>query len=224
MMPLHVLSSSAHLRRPTLRLAGALAACLACGGALADLYGYVDEKGVPHLSNVPLDSRYYLFKKEPPRPTMPVPVPMEPPAAGKTARIDPALRKQYSPLIANVAKRHQLDAALLHAVVAVESGYNPKAVSPRGAIGLMQLMPDTARRYAVRNMWDPRENLDAGARYLRDLMALFGNDLALALAAYNAGEEAVIQSGNRIPPFAETRSYVPRVLRHYRHYRRSPGT
>jgi soluble lytic murein transglycosylase-like protein len=83
----------------------------------------------------------------------------------------------------------------------------------------MQLMPDTAQRYAVKNIWDPRENLRGGARYLRDLIAMFRADLSLALAAYNAGEAAVVQAGNRVPPYPETRSYVPRVLAHYARYR-----
>src|SRR5262249_6498573 len=94
-------------------------------------------------------------------------------------------------------------------------GYNPKARSPKGAIGLMQLMPDTAQRYKVANIWDPGENVRGGARYLRDLLALFNNDLSLVLAAYNAGEDAVAQYGNKIPPYAETRNYVPRVLQQY---------
>ena len=101
-------------------------------------------------------------------------------------------------------------------MITVESGYNAKARSPKGAAGLMQLMPDTAKRYDVANIWDPRENVRGGARYLRDLLAQFNNNLALALAAYNAGEGAVAQYGNKIPPFAETIAYVPRVLQQYR--------
>jgi soluble lytic murein transglycosylase-like protein len=100
----------------------------------------------------------------------------------------------------------------------VESGYDPHAVSRAGAVGLMQLMPDTARRYGVRNLRDPAQNVQAGARYLRDLMGKFDNDLTLALAAYNAGEEAVAQYGNRIPPFRETLNYVPKVLDVYRRH------
>jgi soluble lytic murein transglycosylase-like protein len=88
----------------------------------------------------------------------------------------------------------------------------------KGASGLMQLMPETARRYHVTDIWDPKQNLSGGARYLRDLLAMFNNNLGLALAAYNAGENAVIQHGNRIPPYPETRSYVPRVMQHYHLY------
>lgn len=188
----------------------------------ADLYGYVDEKGMAHLSNVQLDDRYYLFRKDPPAVEQPVEAPAEMMAGSSVARpvrVNPAYRKEYSPLVTVVARQHKLDAALLHAVITVESGYNPKAQSPKGAMGLMQLMPETARRYAIKNVWDPRENLNGGAQYLRDLLALFNNDLRLALAAYNAGEAAVIQAGNRIPPFAETRSYVPAVLAYYDSYR-----
>jgi soluble lytic murein transglycosylase-like protein len=188
----------------------------------ADLYGFVDEKGVAHFSNVPLDSRYYLFKKEPRT------LPPESGAATyrspefsapRVVRVNPFYRKQYGSLVTAVAKEYRLDAALLHAIITVESGYNPRARSPKGAIGIMQLMPDTARRFEVANIWDANENLHGGARYLRYLLELFNNNLSLALAAYNAGELAVMQAGRRIPPFAETRSYVPKVLQHYARYR-----
>lgn len=114
------------------------------------------------------------------------------------------------------AAETKVDPGLIKAVISVESGYNPMARSPKGAMGLMQLMPDTARRYGVKDIRDPRENIHGGARYLRDLMAMFGNDLKLVLAAYNAGEEAVMKYGRRIPPFAETTAYVPKVLSRYK--------
>ncbi len=101
---------------------------------------------------------------------------------------------------------------LLHAVIAVESGYDVRALSPRGAIGLMQLLPATAQRFGVKNPYSPKENLMGGASYLKWLMALFDNDLELVLAAYNAGENAVLKAGLRIPPYAETQAYVPKVL------------
>jgi soluble lytic murein transglycosylase-like protein len=122
-------------------------------------------------------------------------------------------------MIARVAREQKLDPALLHAIVTVESAYNAHAKSPKGATGLMQLMPATAKRYGVTDLLNPLENLRAGARYLRDLLALFNDNLRLVLAAYNAGEGAVIRSGNRIPPYPETRAYVPRVLQHYENYR-----
>ena len=188
------------------------------GTAASDIYGYVDEHGVAHLSNVKLDDRYYLFKKE----TRPAPA-EEMPDAGvpdtapqRGVRFSAADRQRYAQLIATVAKEHGLEAALLHALITVESGYDPRARSPKGAIGLTQLMPDTARRYQVANIWDPRDNVRGGARYLRDLLGMFGNDLSLALAAYNAGEGAVLQYGRKIPPYPETRNYVPRVLQQYR--------
>jgi soluble lytic murein transglycosylase-like protein len=121
-------------------------------------------------------------------------------------------------IVAAVALQHELDPALLHAIVTVESAYNVRALSPKGAAGLMQVLPETARRYGISDLFDPVQNLTAGARYLRDLLALFKQDLALALAAYNAGENAVIRHGNVIPPYPETQSYVPRVLATYRAY------
>jgi soluble lytic murein transglycosylase-like protein len=101
---------------------------------------------------------------------------------------------------------------LLHAVIAVESDYDAKAVSPKGAQGLMQLMPATAQRFGVANPFDPRENVRGGALYLKWLLDLFGGDLQLAIAGYNAGEQAVIRAGYRVPPYAETQKYVPRVM------------
>ena len=186
----------------------------------ADIYGYVEDNGTAHFSNVPLDHRYKLYKRDPSsRPQMSYS------PGGETALPAPAadLRKlhgrRYASLIREVAKEEQVDAALLHAVITVESGYNPRALSPKGAVGLMQLMPDTARRYAVSDIWDPVQNLRGGARYLRDLLMIFNDNLSLALAAYNAGENAVIRAGRRIPPYAETRNYVPRVLGYYTRYR-----
>jgi soluble lytic murein transglycosylase-like protein len=205
--------------------AGTVAALLSAP-AFSDIYGYVDERGVTHFSNVPLDHRYYLFRKERRSETLPgsnlviLNVPQALPR--RTIRINPARRRQFTPLVAEIARDHQLSPALLHAIITVESGYNPRARSPKGASGLMQLMPETAKRYSVTNIWDPRQNVDGGARYLRDLLKLFKNDLGLALAAYNAGENAVIQHGNRIPPFRETRDYVPRVMQHYHLYTANP--
>lgn len=115
-------------------------------------------------------------------------------------------------IVHEVAAAEQVSPHLLEAVIAVESDYNPRAVSPKGAQGLMQLMPATAARFGVVDAFDPRENVRAGARYLKELLGLFRGDLRLALAGYNAGERAVIRSGHRIPPYAETQRYVPRVL------------
>ena len=188
------------------------------GPAAPDIYGFVDEHGVAHLSNVKLDDRYYLFKKE----TRSAPAEESPEAGApdtapqRGVRFNAADRQRYAQIISTAAKEHGLEAALLHALITVESGYDPRARSPKGAIGLTQLMPDTARRYQVADIWDPRDNVRGGARYLRDLLGMFGNDLSLALAAYNAGEGAVLQYGRKIPPYPETRNYVPRVLQQYR--------
>jgi soluble lytic murein transglycosylase-like protein len=114
------------------------------------------------------------------------------------------------------ARTAEVDAALVHAVIAVESRYNPKAISKKGASGLMQLMPDTAKRYGVADVFDPAQNIRAGALYLRDLLRMFDKDLKLALAAYNAGEHVVARYGNRIPPYRETEAYVPKVLAYYK--------
>lgn len=168
-----------------------------------EIYSYTDEQGI-HFSNVPYDAR---FKR----------------VAGlsssgestslMTAKSAPI--NTYSDLIKTTAATHQVDEALLHAVIKTESGYNPNAVSPKGAIGLMQLMPATAKRYGVTNARDPADNLQGGARYLKDLMARFNNNLPLVLAAYNAGEMAVARHKHAVPPYAETQNYVPQVMRYY---------
>ena len=126
-----------------------------------------------------------------------------------------ARRKElFAPLVRAAAQAHGLPEALLHAVIEVESGFDAGAVSPKGALGLMQLMPETARELRVRDARDPAANIDGGARYLKELLARFGNDLSLALAAYNAGPGAVQRSGG-IPRNAETQNYVPRVMARY---------
>jgi soluble lytic murein transglycosylase-like protein len=122
----------------------------------------------------------------------------------------PAIPREYDALITELAKRHGVDSRLVHAVVTVESAYQPRARSVKGARGLMQLMPDTARQYGVRNSYNAESNLDAGIKHLRSLLDRF--DLKLAIAAYNAGEAAVQRFGG-VPPYPETRDYVARVLR-----------
>ena len=106
---------------------------------------------------------------------------------------------------------------MIHVVIRAESGYRPDAVSPKGAIGLMQLMPPTAQRFGVVDSYDPKDNINGGAQYLRELLTLFDSDIELAVAAYNAGEDNVFKYGKRIPPFNETRVYVARVMNFYRH-------
>jgi soluble lytic murein transglycosylase-like protein len=119
-------------------------------------------------------------------------------------------------VIDEVAVKVGISADLLHAVIATESRYNSRALSPRGAIGLMQLLPATAKRFGALDPYAPQENVLAGAQYLKWLMVMFRDDLELVLAAYNAGEQAVVRAGGRIPPYAETQAYVPRVLAYLR--------
>lgn len=122
---------------------------------------------------------------------------------------------KFTSMIQRVAAAAKVDVHLIHAVIQAESAYNPKARSPAGAIGLMQLMPATAKRYGVANIWDPEQNITGGVQYLRDLLELFDDDLRLAVAAYNAGEGAVLKYGNKIPPYRETREYVRRVIKNF---------
>jgi len=136
-------------------------------------------------------------------------------AVALTLRLPPApieLRR----VVDEVAGKVGISADLLHAVIAAESRYDTRALSPRGAIGLMQLLPATAKRFGARDPYAPDENVLAGARYLKWLMQMFQNDLELVLAAYNAGEQAVVKAGRRVPPYAETQAYVPRVLAYLR--------
>lgn len=121
--------------------------------------------------------------------------------------------------IRKAAQRHRLPYYLLHAMITVESSYRVHAISPAGAQGLMQLMPATAERFGVEDVFDATENINGGSRYLAYLLSLFNGNLRLALAAYNAGENAVIRHGNRIPPYRETQNYVEKVLKTYQKYR-----
>jgi len=138
------------------------------------------------------------------------------PPSQRKAKVDAPSDALFAEFIAEASRNSHLPPELIRAVIAVESRNNPNAVSRKGAVGLMQLMPDTARRFSAGDMLNPRDNVLAGAQYLRYLLDLFREDLELALAAYNAGENAVIQAGYRIPPFAETQAYVPMVIAHYR--------
>lgn len=134
-------------------------------------------------------------------------------------RHDGLSRQQVSEAVASASAQTSIDPALIHAVIRVESNYNTRAVSRRGAQGLMQLMPSTARRFNVTNPYDPAQNVLAGAQYLRELHTLFNGNMPLILAAYNAGPKAVSKYHMRIPPFMETRLYVPKVLDVYRQIR-----
>lgn len=124
-------------------------------------------------------------------------------------------KQKYQDLISKAAARHQVDPKLLHAVIQAESAYNPHAISSAGAVGLMQLMPDTARRYGVTDRHDASQNIDGGTRYLKDLLAMFNSNLKLAVAGYNAGEGAVMKYNYTVPPYRETQNYVQHVLNLY---------
>jgi soluble lytic murein transglycosylase-like protein len=186
------------------------AAAMSGGAAQANVYGFVDggRVSVIYSDTPPADGRYTLFKKG-----------LSEEQSGGAAL--PSTK--FSGQVLAAARETKVDAALIHAVIAVESGYNPSARSSAGAVGLMQLMPGTARHYGVKNRLDPAQSIRGGARYLRDLKILFDDDLALVLAAYNAGEDAVMKYGRRIPPFRETAAYVPKVLSYYRKFRPAPA-
>ena len=124
-------------------------------------------------------------------------------------------REKYRSMVSQASSQFGLTPELLHAVITVESAYNATAVSSAGAMGLMQLMPDTAARYGVRDAFNAAENIRGGSSYLQDLMEMFNGNLKLVLAAYNAGEGAVQKYGNSIPPYTETRQYVRKVMEHY---------
>jgi soluble lytic murein transglycosylase-like protein len=185
-----------------------IAALLAASAAAAhsQIYTYVDADGLRHYTDVPDNNRYRLLILSPRDRT----------ASGD--RYDAMLLAKagrYDSIIEKAATAASVEPNLLRAVIVVESGFNSRAVSKRGAMGLMQLMPATATRFGVSNPYDPLQNVHAGARYLKFLIDRFGQDVRLALAAYNAGEDAVDRNGGQIPPFSETMAYVPRVLRIY---------
>jgi len=183
--------------------------------ARADIYGFTDERGIKHYTNIAgLDARYKLVRKE---------GPVAPRAATMAYMPSEAEINRYKSIVAVASRAHGVDDALVQAVISAESAYNPYAVSRKGAQGIMQLMPDTARRYGVHNAMDPVENIHAGVHYLKDLLALFNGNAELAVAGYNAGENAVIRYGNKIPPYAETAAYVPKVMDYYRKFQARKG-
>lgn len=172
----------------------------------ADIYKYIDRNGVTHFSDKSLGPGYKLIlksKKPPPRRS-----------AKRNARFNKN-RRAHAALIDRIAGELELDRALVHAVIRAESAYDPNAESNKGAVGLMQLMPQTAKRYGVKDRRNPAENVYGGTRYLRDLIKQF-DDIVLALAAYNAGENAVLKYGKKVPPYRETQNYVRKVLKFYK--------
>lgn len=210
-------------------------ALLLAAPARADVWGYVDSAGVAHFSAERLDERYQLFFRsgetfDTSRGNRGLP-PYNPGATGAPPRllaffdVSPNY-KAVKHLLREASAAHDIDYALLQALIATESGFNTHAVSPKGAVGLMQLMPPTAQQYGVRTdknspiekkLTDPKTNIRAGSRHLRYLIDMFPGQLELAVAAYNAGEGAVQRAGNRIPNYPETKNYVKTVMQLYAH-------
>jgi soluble lytic murein transglycosylase-like protein len=173
--------------------------------AHADIFKYVDDEGVLHLTNVPSNNnaKYVLILKE------------------KRIIFRPGIDvNKFDQIIISTANKHKIDPALIKAVIKAESNFNHQAVSPVGAQGLMQLMPATASQLQVEDAFHPEKNIEGGVRYLRYLLNLYGGNLTLALAAYNAGEGAVAKYHNQVPPYRETKNYVNRVLSFYSSFNR----
>lgn len=172
------------------------------------IYRYEDERGVLHFTNCPRDSKFRLYIKESKE-------------DGEEIYSFSCSRgsNRYDRLIAECSKKYQVDFALIKAMIHAESGFNPYAVSSRGAKGLMQLMPQTAQRVDVFDIFNPRENIEGGVRYFKYLLNRFNDDLRLSLAAYNAGENLVYELRS-IPPYRETADYVRKVLNYYQSYKR----
>ena len=210
----------------------------------ADIWGYVDDKGTPHFSSFQIDERYEIFLREQSEPEPYRVQAFNHPAASTPAAEEPALApvppppaprmlvyfeglpsyKSVQHLLREASTKHGIDYALLQALIATESGFDSRAVSPKGAVGLMQLIPPTAERYGVKagknasiemKLTDPVVNIRAGASYLSDLIKMFPGQIELALAAYNAGEGAVQRAGNKIPNYPETKNYVKTVMQLY---------
>ena len=224
-----------------------------CSAAMADVWGYVDAQGVAHFSTEKLDERYQLFFKTGESfstgagaASLALPLakasasPSSSSPATDSARSQARLvaffdvspgYKAVKHLLKESSQKHGIDYELLQALIAAESGFDTHAVSPKGAVGLMQLMPPTAERYGVKadvktplaqKLTDPKTNIRAGSTYLRDLIKLFGGQIELAVAAYNAGEGAVQRAGNKIPNYPETKNYVKTVMQMYT-YLKPPG-
>jgi soluble lytic murein transglycosylase len=183
----------------SISFAGALSLLFFSHPAPADIYHYVDKKGTIHFTNVPTNTRYKLFRQEQNRL-----------AIKETTR--------YDGLIREISRSYDVHPALVKAVIKAESGFDPNAVSKKGAQGLMQLMPETAYDLKVYDPFHPRDNINGGVKFLKQLMGRFNNNLPLTLAAYNAGPEIVARYEG-IPPYGETQHYVKKVLRYFDRYR-----
>jgi soluble lytic murein transglycosylase-like protein len=211
-------------------------AAVAASSAHADLWVRIDEHGKSHFASEQVDARYRLFyrgKTNLDLPPPPAPVPPDFDGAAEIIRNrvsgHPNVAR-FAPLIERYAKARGLEPALIKAIVAVESAFDPRAVSRKGAVGLMQVIPATGERYGLaadrkrtveQKLFDPGTNLRIGTQYLADLLARFDNDLTLALAGYNAGENAVERHARRVPPYPETQAYVA-LVRQFREWYAPP--
>ncbi len=182
--------------------------------ASAGIYRYEDENGNVFFTNCPRDPSFKLYIREGKEDVDGVTAEEKEGAAPRISTTS----NEFDTLIREFARKYEVDAALIKAIIRAESGFNPYAVSRKGARGLMQLMPQTAQRLSVYNSFNPRENIEGGTRYFKYLLGLFKYDLRLSLAAYNAGENLVLQS-NSIPPYRETIDYIRKVLNFYQSYR-----
>lgn len=174
----------------------------------ADIYRYEDDEGIVHFTDAPTDRRFKIFMRD---------LKKDKQLRTKlqlSSAVNPA---EYEQIISSCASKYGVSPSLIKAVIHAESGYNPNAVSSKGASGLMQLMPGTARSLKVSNSFDPKDNVEGGVKYLRFLLDTFRGDVSLAVAAYNAGLNKVARYGG-IPPYNETRTYVDRVLSYMQSY------
>lgn len=201
-------------------LTGFLVALIFSGSVFADVYKYTAPNGKVYYTDTPPNKKYkriirtkVIVRVRDKVGVIPTNSKYSKKKMSRYAKIN---KKKYTPLIAKAARKYKVSEKLLHAVILAESAYNPNAVSSAGAVGLMQLMPATARRYGVTNRNDPKQNISGGTRYLRDLLKMFNSNLTLAVAGYNAGEGAVRKYNNKIPPYRETQNYVKKVLAFYK--------
>lgn len=174
----------------------------------ADIYRYEDSEGIVHFTDAPTDKRFKIFMRD---------LKKDKELRTKLKLSQTVNPAEYEQLIKTSAEKYGVSASLIKAVIQAESGYNPNAVSSKGATGLMQLMPGTAKSLKVSNSLDPKDNVEGGVKYLRFLLDTFRGDVSLALAAYNAGLNKVARYGG-IPPYNETRSYVNKVLSYMQSY------
>ncbi len=187
---------------------GILAGLVVAVPAKSDIYRYDDDEGVAHFTDAPTDKRFVIFLRD---------IRKDKQLRTKFRFTRASNSAEFDQIIKTCSDKYGVSEALVKAVIHAESGYNPNAVSNKGASGLMQLMPGTARDLKVSNRLDPNDNVEGGVKYLRFLLDTFHGDTSLALAAYNAGLSRVAKYGG-IPPYAETRTYVARVLSYMHSY------